>query len=281
MQIKVKDIDMYYEEAGLGRPLLMLHGMPSDHRQMTYDLEPLFQSRDGWRRIYPDLPGMGKTRAADWITHQDHMLDITLEFMDAIAPGQRFVVAGTSYGGYLARGVVHRRGDQLDGLMLDAPAIEPQSKNPSLPEHRVIHTDEAFLGALKPDEQTVREVAVAQSMLVLEAFRASIAPGISIADHPFLERLNQNYRFTFDVDRLTKPFPGPALIMTGRFDQWCGYQDAYNILDNYPRGTFIVFDRAGHGLAREQQPLFRALVGEWLDRVEEYTSSQKLARATN
>ena len=29
-------------------------------------------------------------------------------------------------------------------------------------------------------------------------------------------------------------------------------------------------DLAGHGLAEEQQTLFRVLVSEWLDRVEEY-----------
>lgn len=272
MQIKVRDIDFYYEEAGTGRPLLMLHGMPGDHRQMVYDMEPLFEHRQGWRRIYPDLPGMGKTRGADWITHQDHMLEVTLEFMDAIAPGQRFAVTGASYGGYLARGIIYRRPGQVDGLMLDAPTIAPKSKAPTLPQHRVIHSDEAFLNSLKPGEQTLREVAVAQSTLVLEAFRASIAPGIAMADHPFLERLRKNYHFTFDVDQLPEPFPGPALFLTGRFDHWCGYQDAYNILDNYPRGTFIVLDRAGHGLAREQQTLFRALVSEWLDRVEEYAS---------
>jgi pimeloyl-ACP methyl ester carboxylesterase len=60
------------------------------------------------------------------------------------------------------------------------------------------------------------------------------------------------------------------LFLTGRFDHWCGYRDAYQILDNYPRATFAVLDRAGHGLTIEQNILFRALVSEWLDRVEEY-----------
>ncbi len=153
--------------------------------------------------------------------------------------------------------------------------IAPKDKKPTLPQHRVIHTDEAFLHALTPAEQTAREVAVVQSMLVLEAFRSSIAPAIAIADHSFLKRVSQNYHFTFDIGQLTEPFPGPTLILTGRFDHWCGYQDAYNILENYPRGTFIVLDRAGHGLAREQQPLFRALVSEWLDRVEEYAGDNE------
>lgn len=270
MQIKLRDIDVFYEEAGSGRPLLMLHGWPSDHRQMTYDMEPLFQNREGWRRIYPDLPGMGKTHGADWITHQDHMLEIVLEFMDALSPGKRFVVAGASYGGYLARGIVHRRSGQLDGLMLNVPAIAPEADKSQLPQHRVLHSDEDFLSALTPGEETVRDVVVAQSMPVLEAFRASIAPGIAIADHPFLERLSQNYSFTFNVDQLAEPLAAPTLILTGRFDPWCGYKDAYQILDNYPRGTFAVLDRAGHGLAHEQEVLFRALVSEWLDRVEEY-----------
>jgi pimeloyl-ACP methyl ester carboxylesterase len=104
MECKVRDITVYYEEAGSGRPLLMLHGGGLDHRHMQDDMEPLFTSRAKWRRIYPDLPGMGKTRAAGWITNQDHMLEVVLEFIDAIAPGERFVVAGQSYGAILRAG---------------------------------------------------------------------------------------------------------------------------------------------------------------------------------
>ena len=121
MECQVRDITMYYEEAGAGRPLLLLHGWPLDHRHIANDMEPLFADRAGWRRLYPDLPGMGKTRAADWITCQDQMLDLVIDFIDTVAPGERFVVAGTSYGGYLARGLVYHRGAQMDGLLLTVP----------------------------------------------------------------------------------------------------------------------------------------------------------------
>ena len=102
MKCEVKDVSIYYEEAGSGRPLIALHGMPLDHRHILNDLEPLFVNRKGWRRIYPDLPGLGKTGPVDWITNQDQVLDIVLEFIDTVAPEERFVVVGTSYGGYLA-----------------------------------------------------------------------------------------------------------------------------------------------------------------------------------
>ena len=61
----------------------------------------------------------------------------------------------------------------------------------------------------------------------------------------------------------------PTLILAGRQDAMVGYRDAWKILENYPRGTFAVLDRAGHNLQIEQETLFNALVNEWLDRVEE------------
>jgi hypothetical protein len=41
------------------------------------------------------------------------------------------------------------------------------------------------------------------------------------------------------------------------------------LLEHYPRATFAVLDRAGHGLPHEQVGLLTALMGEWLDRVRE------------
>ncbi len=85
----------------------------------------------------------------------------------------------------------------------------------------------------------------------------------------------KNYAFAFDVDSLPSPFPAPALFLTGRQDSGCGYREAYELLDNYPRASFAVLDRAGHALGVEQKALFRALANEGLDRVEEYTQSPR------
>jgi pimeloyl-ACP methyl ester carboxylesterase len=270
MECQVRDITMYYEEVGTGKPLLLLHGLTLDHRSIANDMEPLFANRSGWHRLYPDLPGMGKTRAADWITHQDQMLELVIAFVDAVVPGERFVVAGSSYGGYLARGLVHQCGSQIDGLLIDVPLIEPEAAKRHLPQPLVVCEDPAFLAALAPDEQDMRDFIVAQSLDLLTEFRQFVGPAIAIADHAFLQRLEQQPVFSFDVDTLPTPFPAPALFLAGRQDNWCGYQDAYRLLDNYPRASFVVLDRAGHALSVEQKTLFRALVNEWLDRVEEY-----------
>lgn len=270
MECKVRDMVVHYGEAGSGTPLLVLHGWGLDHRYVQHDMESHFADRDGWRRIYVDLPGMGKTRAPDWLTNQDQVLDVLLEFIDAVAPGERFAAAGTSYGGYLIRGLVYRRGAQMDGALFIVPGIEQDRSKKNLPQHRVIREDAAFLAALAPEEQWLRDLVVAQSVELLETHRRLISPAAALADQHFLARLAANEAFSFDLDAMTEPFPAPALFLTGRFDPWVGYREAYNILDQYPRATFAVLDGAGHGLPVEQRGLFRALVGEWLDRVEAY-----------
>jgi pimeloyl-ACP methyl ester carboxylesterase len=93
MEVMVRSIPVYYEEYGEGIPILMLHGRPVDHRHIAASMEPLFQNRTGWRRIYPDLPGMGKTPGAEWITNNEHMLEVITDFMQTVAPNQHFVEA--------------------------------------------------------------------------------------------------------------------------------------------------------------------------------------------
>ncbi|TMD69519.1 MAG: alpha/beta hydrolase, partial [Chloroflexi bacterium] len=109
MKCDLGDLAIFYETYGTGRPIVMLPGRPSDHHIMERFMEPLFTQRDGWLRIYPDLPGTGLTPSVDRLATHDQMLDVVLAFIDTVIPGQRFVLAGLSYGGYLARGVVSRR----------------------------------------------------------------------------------------------------------------------------------------------------------------------------
>ena len=115
------------------------------------------------------------------------------------------------------------------------------------------------------------QIIVVQNRQALEAVRAGSPSLEEQGDAMFQARIRDDptrYAFSFDVDALTEPLTAPALILAGRQDSIVGYRDAWKILENYPRGTFAVLDRAGHFLEIEQDALFRALVGEWLDRVE-------------
>jgi pimeloyl-ACP methyl ester carboxylesterase len=239
-------------------------------------MEPIFKDRDGWKRIYPDLPGMGETPGMEWITNQDQILDIVLDFVDDVVKGQRFVVAGFSYGGYLARGVVFQRAVMMGGLLLIAPVLLADDTQRTLPSHISLVKDPALISELEQNlAEAFQGFAVVQSRELLDSMKAVGLPAREIADHEFLSKLAENFEFDFDVDTLPEPFGGPTLMLLGRQDSSCGYHDAWSILENYPRGTFVVLDRAGHGLMVEQRGMFNALVNEWLDRVEEYAGIEE------
>jgi pimeloyl-ACP methyl ester carboxylesterase len=57
----VNGVPVHYAQHGSGTTVLALHGAGVDHREIMGALEPLFAERPGYRRVYPDLPGMGRT----------------------------------------------------------------------------------------------------------------------------------------------------------------------------------------------------------------------------
>jgi pimeloyl-ACP methyl ester carboxylesterase len=267
MQCDLGDFAIYYETYGTGRPIMMLPGRPSDHGVMARFMEPLFAQHDGWLRLYPDLPGTGRTPGVERLATHDQMLDAVLAFIDIAIPGQRFVLAGLSYGGYLARGVVYHKAASIDGLLLCAPQVKADSAQAHLPPRTTLVEDPRLAAELGP----VASLIVVQTPTVVDAVRDMLVE-IKRADHPFNDRLEEASPFSFDVDRLPAPFGGPTLILAARQDHLCGYRDAWDLLDNYPRATFAVLDRAGHFVNIEQDVLCHVLMHEWLDRVEEYAA---------
>ncbi len=284
MEVSVKGVPVHCDIRGSGTAVLMIHGWSPDHRLMTGCMEPVFETLDRpWKRIYFDLPGMGRTPGRPWIDGSDAMLEVVLGVVDALIPGERFLVAGESDGGYLARGLLARRGDMTDGLLLICPAARPHIVTSSgidkgeVPELTVLERDESLLAGLTDKERGQFEgLTVQVTERVWRRFRDDVIPGLDLADNDFLENtLGRNVPFSFAIDRADEPYTKPSLILTGRQDCATGYRDIWKILECYPRASFAVLDKAGHNLQFEQDVLFGALVREWLDRVVAEASSTK------
>jgi pimeloyl-ACP methyl ester carboxylesterase len=242
VQCDLGRIAFNYETEGKGRPILMLHGWPLDHTQLAFEMERHFVQRSGWRRIYVDLPGMGKTPGPDWITCGDQVLEVLEQFVDSVIGGDRFVLAGSSYGAYLALGLAHRRAGSIEGLLLSVPGLLQEE---DLPAFAPVHKDQHIIEAARSEGiDWMEHMAVSQTASVLEYSR--VLEAVPPADERFLARLFTAKRFSFDTGIMPKPFLSPVLILTGRQDSVCGYEAAWRLLEMFPRATFAVLDGAGH-----------------------------------
>lgn len=267
----VNGIPVHYVERGGGTPIFALHGWFVDHRLMTGCLEPLFDDRPGYRRIYPDLPGMGRTPAPDTIASSDDLLDTMLGLIDAVIGDEAFLLVGLSHGGYLARAIAGRRPGQVAGLCLICPlGAEVIGGGGEVPEHVVLHEGGDLDGILDPALETeYRNYLVVQTPETLRRFGEREGPGVALADLPALERIQRRWALR-ESPASGSAYTKPTLILAGRQDSVVGYAAAWDWLAHYPRSTFAVLDRAGHGLPHEQPALFNALLTEWLDRAREH-----------
>lgn len=267
-----------WEEHGEGQPIVILHGWTMN-RQVEMDVyERLFATRPGWLRIYPDLPGMGRS-VAKAIRNQDDVLAAMLAFIDHRLVGAPFVLAGTSLGGYLARAIAARRRGQVRGLMLKVPAIIADTAKRTLPAGEPLVRDDSVMAAIDPSEREAMGPLLVEATAYVEKsrhrFRTLVQPAIQ-GTAPWALGMRaepQRYGFSFDLAAEEKSFSKPALVITARQDTVVGYRDAWEILESYPRATFAVIDRATHGWPLESTDLLGALVDDWLERIEKAEQS--------
>jgi pimeloyl-ACP methyl ester carboxylesterase len=236
--------------------VLVLHGAGVDHREVEACFEPVFQGVPGLRRIYPDLPGMGETIAPETLRSADDVIATLLAFADEVAGGTAYLLVGHSAGGYFAQAMAARRPAQVRGLALICPLL-PGLRD--IPEHRVL------AGSGEIGDDVFRSYFVIQTPQLLERYERYVAPAAALADQAALERIGQRWTLTSDA---APAYPNPAVILAGRYDSSVGYAAAVDLVDAYPHASLAVLDGAGHALPHEQPELLKALLVEWLARVQ-------------
>ena len=264
---------VYYEEFGEGKPILIIHGLACNIELMKGCIEPIFKKVNGYKRIYIDLLGMGKSNNCSLeYASSDKILEMLLSFIKE-KMDKEFLLIGESYGGYLSRGIVSKCYKNIDGLMLLCPMIIPDDSKRTLPKRNLKFYDKKFLESLdKNKRELFSEYMVITNEKLYKRFEKEVISGIEQANNDFIEKLRENYSFTFNVDEEIKMinFSKPSLFITGRQDNAVGYYDLYNLLEDYPRATFAILDTAGHNLQIEQEEVFNSLFLNWLERVEKY-----------
>ncbi|MGW2703393.1 alpha/beta fold hydrolase [Streptomyces sp. NPDC001340] len=195
-----------------------------DHRLTLGCLEPVFTRRSGYRRLYPNLPGMGASPAPASMSSSSDMLQAVDDFVQTEIGSERFLLVGESFGRYLARALTRRRADQVLGLALICPigtALERTERR--LPPHAVLRPDPELLAGLEPRiAKEFADLAMLQSPETACRFREEILVGLDAAGTEALARIRSNWRLSEQPEG-NEPFARPILIVTGRQDEFVSY----------------------------------------------------------
>jgi pimeloyl-ACP methyl ester carboxylesterase len=269
-----------YWEAGEGLPFLALHGYTLDHRMTAGAFEPLFATsrRAGrFRRLYPDLPFMGESEDLAEESGSDAILEALLGFIAELTPSGPLLIAGQSYGGYLARGLARalarEPGERVAGLFFLCPMVVAAAADRDRPPAGLLFEEAGWDREASEDERAeFGDCAVIKSRAAFERFRAELLPGIALARRERLERLQAGrYAFSFDSmgrggEPFDPPFERPVSFFLGRQDSSVGWRDALRLAERYPRASYHVVDGAGHNAQLEAPCLFGAAFAAWLEK---------------
>ena len=238
---------IWYEEAGDGPPLILLHGFLCDSRCWRSQLQGLSSQ---FRVVAWDAPGAGMSAdppepfvMADWAR-------ILAEFFDALKI-DRGCLLGLSWGGVLAQEFYRAHASRILALLLaDTYAGWKGSLAPPAVEQRLARC--LHDSSLPPDEFVPRWVPEMFTRAVSTSVIEEMSTIMS-AFHPLGFRLMATTLAETDTTPLLPSITVPTLVLCGDDDQRSPLHIAKQLHAKIPRAEFAVVDHAGH-LSNMEQP---------------------------
>jgi pimeloyl-ACP methyl ester carboxylesterase len=246
-----------------GVPVVCLPSFSTDRGVTEAAFDQPLAAAGGLRRCYVDLPGHGESPAGP--PDSDGIVDAVSALFDQELPDQRFLLAGWSYGAYLAMALTRRRPGDVAGMLLVCPGIRIGIGERDLPPGPDGPDEVGWLDDVPDYLRPHLSAALGHRTREVARRVSAVLTGSGPGDEAYRERLRATGHPLTDEDSPV-PFGGPVTIVTGRQDGIVGYADQFRRLSCYPAGTFAVLDRAGHYLPFEQPRALAALVSEWRDR---------------
>jgi 3-oxoadipate enol-lactonase len=244
---------------GDGPALLLVHGFPLDRSLWAHQVATL----GGWRRIAPDLRGLGATVAPDDDYSIAAYADDLIGLLDRLRV-RRAVVAGLSMGGYIAFDLVRRFPERVAGLILcdtraDADGPEGRASRDALiavaQDQGVAAVAERLLPRVLGRTTQLTQPHVVEQ--VREMMSRAPVSGVVGALRAMKERP--------DSTPLLPVIGVPTLVVVGQEDELAPLAIAKAMADAIPSGAMTVIPGAGHLSPLEAPTAVSRVLSEFLE----------------
>ncbi|KAF4950136.1 hypothetical protein FGADI_8405 [Fusarium gaditjirri] len=259
------------------KPLVIsLHGAPglSSHTGIKEDFKFLAHK---FRVLVYDLRGSGGSEVKGPFTDEQWISD--LEELRAWAGDEKFILAGGSYGGFLALNYALKYPNRLLALILrNTWACGPQGTHRALANILLSHR-------INPDP--MRQVRLwtgnVQSLEDAEQGMAEIVSIYIPEGNPEPESFEgagtqlrwevHNAAFSwsqprFDVRSRLAEINVPTLVVVGRLDIICPIEESEMISRLIKDSELVVFEKSAHNPATDEPEKFREVLSDFLRRIE-------------
>lgn len=259
--LAVRGLALAHDVQGDGEPVLFIHGFPLDRTMWRQVMATL----TGWRRIAPDLRGLGVSDVPESYSMAEYADDLAA-LLDALRVRDA-VVCGLSMGGYVAFELIRRHPERVRALILANTRSEPDDEAGKRRRNEMIALVEREGPAVLADVLMPQLLAPANLRAMphaVEHLRTMIAnnpvKGVvgalrAIRDRP-------------DCRPLLGQIQVPTLVITGRDDQLIPPASSRALADAIRGAQFTSIPDAGHLTPLEQPVTTSRVITEFLASLE-------------
>ena len=262
-KINVRGIEMGYDEAGSGTPVVLLHGFPFNRTMWSEQFEALMPRH---RVLAPDLRGHGETSVTAEPATMEEMAKDVSALMEKLNIS-RAAVCGLSMGGYVALALYRMFPLRARALVL--ADSRPGADTEEARANREVQADKALqegmagiADAMLP--KLLSPKTVARNPAVVARVREMILKmkpeGAAAALRGMAQRRDQT---TF-LSRIISP----ALILVGREDMITPLPEAELMHREIGGSRLVVIEDAGHVSNLEQPESFNPSLTKFLRELE-------------
>jgi 3-oxoadipate enol-lactonase len=260
-RIAVRGLPLAVDVLGDGLPLLLVHGFPLDRTVWREVVAAL----TGWRRIVPDLRGMGLSEVTPHYSMAEYADDLAA-LLDTLGVPQA-IVCGLSMGGYVAFELLRRHRDRVRALVLMNTRAEPDDAAGRRARDDMVALVEREGPGAVADVMVPQLLAPANLSAmphVVGRLRGMItanpAAGIIGALHAMRDRP--------DSRPLLPGITIPTLVVAGRDDRLIPPSASHALADAIPGAQLTRIAHAGHLAPLEQPVATSRVIAEFLESLE-------------
>ena len=257
------------------KPLLIAHHGGGGIGSMAEPRATFGPLADRFRVLVFDARGCGRSEAVPPYSHAQWVADV--DALRAWAGAERCVVAGGSYGGFIALEYALAHPDRTQAVVLRDTS--PDSSNLALAyenarqQDRVEidweHFDRYWQGRVRSDAELK---ALWAELIGLydhdpDPARAAASVEAGIYRHEAHNWCFQHNMPSYDLKPRLGEVRCPVLVTVGRHDWVTPVSMSETIADRVPDGRLVVFEESGHSPQVEEREAFLATVRTFLDEV--------------
>jgi 3-oxoadipate enol-lactonase len=256
MHFQYGDSTLFYRDEGAGEPILFVHGFPLSGELWEPVLPHLGEH---WRRIVPDLRGLGRSEPAERTSMESYAADLAA-LLDHLGEDRPVVLVGLSMGGYVGFEFARRYPTRLRALVLANTRAAADSEQGAAARHetadRVIREGSHTVADAMSEK--LFSPAAPQELRAhwRQVMAASPPDGVAAALRAMALRPD-----SFETLRTAGL---PVLVVAGADDSIVPLAEAESMRDAAPGSVLEVIHGAGHMTPVEQPSRFVAVLRKFL-----------------